>query len=67
MSFLLLLAGCSSAAATKSETVAKSETVTKSEERQTFAQAHDVFKTNLVKHDSDENPIPDLPAGVFEL
>lgn len=57
MSSLLLLAGCSSEAVTKPE----------EQQRQTFAEAHDAFKTKLTKQESDQDPVPEPPAGVFEL
>ena len=33
---------------------------------QTFAQAHDSFETKLVREDSDSDPVPPPPEGVFD-
>ena len=33
----------------------------------TFAEAHDAFQTTLARQDSDSDPIPDPPPGVFDL
>lgn len=33
---------------------------------QTFAQAHDSFQTKLIREDSDSDPVPPPPAGVFD-
>lgn len=34
---------------------------------QSFAQAHDAFKTVLTRQDSDSDPVPDPPEGLFDL
>ncbi len=36
-------------------------------EGQTFAQAHDAFQTKLAQENNDDDPIPDPPAGLFDL
>ena len=36
-------------------------------DRQTFAQAHDSFQTKLAREESDDDPIPAPPEGVFDL
>lgn len=36
-------------------------------EGQSFAEAHDAFQTKLATQDSDDDPIPEPPEGVFEL
>lgn len=40
---------------------------TPKQEHKTFAAAHDAFQTKLVKEESDKDPIPDPPQGVFDL
>jgi len=49
---------------TEKETEPKTET---EKSTQSFAEAHDAFQTTLAKQDSDDDPIPDPPEGVFEL
>lgn len=36
------------------------------EDGQTFAQAHDSFQTNLVREESDSDPVPPPPEGFFD-
>lgn len=36
-------------------------------EGQTFAQAHDAFRTKLKTENNDDDPIPDPPEGLFDL
>ncbi len=43
------------------------ESVKGKTEGQSFAQAHDAFQTTLAKQESDDDPIPEPPEGVFEL
>lgn len=38
-----------------------------SSKSQSFAEAHDAFQTTLAKEDSDNDPIPAPPEGVFDL
>ena len=35
--------------------------------RQTFAEAHDSFQTKLAREESDSDPVPTPPEGVFDL
>lgn len=35
--------------------------------RQTFAEAHDSFQTKLAREESDSDPVPAPPEGVFDL
>lgn len=70
MSTMILVAGCSSPAGTNSTGTKPSESQTAEtqlEDGLTFAQAHDAFVTNLVRQENDQDPIPEPPAGVFEL
>lgn len=34
---------------------------------QSFAEAHDAFRTTLVREENDDDPIPEPPEGVFDL
>ncbi|MBL1229270.1 prolyl oligopeptidase family serine peptidase [Enterococcus sp. BWB1-3] len=34
---------------------------------QSFKEAHDAFETKLIREESDQNPVPEPPAGVFDL
>ncbi|MDE7202902.1 MAG: prolyl oligopeptidase family serine peptidase [Lachnospiraceae bacterium] len=52
----------SSAAETK-----RSGRAENSAESQSFAEAHDAFQTTLAEKNSDDDPIPDPPEGVFDL
>lgn len=36
-------------------------------EGMTFAEAHDAFQTTLASQESDDDPIPDPPEGLFDL
>ncbi len=37
------------------------------EQRQSFAEAHDAFQTTLARQESDDDPIPEPPEGLFDL
>ena len=54
----------------KTDSTAKTESAGKSDssaEGQSFAEAHDAFQTTLAEKNSDDDPIPDPPEGVFDL
>lgn len=49
------------------ETEAAQQETGKDIEGMTFAEAHDAFQTTLASQESDDDPIPDPPEGLFDL
>lgn len=59
---LFFTVSCSSAKGAMTGTSPKAQSRT-----QSFAEAHDAFRTTLAREENDDDPIPEPPEGVFDL